>query len=325
MSDTVARDAEHAAPAERPVLAFFCVVAGAVAMGISPIFVRLADVGPFASAFWRVALALPLLWAWAYWDSRRQRQKPTLSRNENLRNLKLVGAAGVLFAGDLFFWHLAIMNTTVANATFLAALAPIAVVIGSWTILREKITSGIVLGLALGLLGAGFLLGSSYKFAPANLTGDVYGMITALFFGAYFLAVRPARRHMPAGVVIFRSSVVTAAILFAIAIALEDTLLPGTLHGLAMLLCLALVSHAGGQGLLAYALGHLPAAFSSIVILIEGVAAALFGWLILGEHLTLLQLTGSLAIFAGIFIARPRRAKGLPQSPATMGPGAGAT
>ena len=311
MTDTVAPDADPAVPAERPVMAFFCVVLGAVAMGISPIFVRLADVGPFASAFWRVGLALPLLWAWAQWDQRRAKRKAALTPAEKTRNLKLVAAAGTLFAGDLFFWHIAIMNTTVANATFLAALAPIAVVLGSWTLLGEKITPNILLGLALGLLGAGFLLGSSYKFAPEHLTGDIYGMITALFFGAYFLAVRPARRHMPAGVVIFRSSIVTAAILLVVALIMEDTILPGSAHGLVMLLCLALISHAGGQGLLAFALGHLPAAFSSIVILIEGVAAAVFGWIILDEHLTLLQLTGSLAIFAGIFFARPRRVQAL--------------
>jgi len=46
-----------------PAFAALCL--GAVAMGISPIFVRFsaADVGPFASAFWRVALALPVLYA----------------------------------------------------------------------------------------------------------------------------------------------------------------------------------------------------------------------------------------------------------------------
>ena len=42
--------------------------AGSLAMGVSPIFVRLADVGPFASAFWRVALALPALYAWMRLD-----------------------------------------------------------------------------------------------------------------------------------------------------------------------------------------------------------------------------------------------------------------
>ena len=59
----------HASPAARPQggfgAPFAALVAGALAMGISPIFVRLADVGPFASAFWRGTLALPLLWTWA--------------------------------------------------------------------------------------------------------------------------------------------------------------------------------------------------------------------------------------------------------------------
>ena len=39
-------------------------VVAALAMSISPSLVRLADVGPFASAFWRVFLALPVLWVW---------------------------------------------------------------------------------------------------------------------------------------------------------------------------------------------------------------------------------------------------------------------
>ncbi len=40
------------------LLALFC---GATFIALSPIWVRLADVGPTASAFWRVALAVPLL------------------------------------------------------------------------------------------------------------------------------------------------------------------------------------------------------------------------------------------------------------------------
>src|SRR5262245_65600121 len=56
--------------AARPhtALAFAALVLGASAMGASPIFVRLADVGPQASAFWRAFLALPFLWVWARWE-----------------------------------------------------------------------------------------------------------------------------------------------------------------------------------------------------------------------------------------------------------------
>ncbi len=69
---------------------------------------------------------------------------------------------------------------------------------------------------------------------------------------------------------------------------------------------MALISHAGGQGLLSVALGRLPAVFSSLVIFLEAVAGASFGWLILGEALTLVQIMGGALILYGIWIARPK-------------------
>ncbi|MGE0233287.1 MAG: DMT family transporter, partial [Flavobacteriaceae bacterium] len=241
--------------------AFAALVFGATAMGASPLFLRLAEIGPFAGAFWRVALALPALYVWARLDGRgRKRSGAMLPRD------KLVIAAGIFFAGDLVFWHLAILNTTVANATFLAALAPVAVVIGAWALLGESIGARTLISMGLSLAGAGLLLGSSYSFRPENLPGDISGLVTACFFGAYFLVVRPARLRLPAGIVIFQSSLVTAAILLAIALVSGEPMFPASLEGAAFLLALGLVSHAGGQGLLAYALGHLPAGFSSLVI-----------------------------------------------------------
>ena len=47
-------------------VAFLCLLAGGCAIAFAPIFVRLADTGPVASAFWRCSLAVPVLWAWVY-------------------------------------------------------------------------------------------------------------------------------------------------------------------------------------------------------------------------------------------------------------------
>jgi len=55
-------DRPVALASDRTSAAFLALLGGAVAMGISPVFVRFAEIGPFASAFWRVALALPALW-----------------------------------------------------------------------------------------------------------------------------------------------------------------------------------------------------------------------------------------------------------------------
>jgi len=284
------------------LLAFGALVGGSLAMGASPIFVRLAEVGPYTSAFWRVALALPALWLWARLE---ERGRPAAALAKEAR--PWIALAGLLFAGDLIFWHLAIVHTSVANATFLATLAPVWVVLGSGLVLGEAITGRIVGGLALGLLGAVLLMGADLRVAPQQLVGDLYGVITSVFFGAYFLAVRRARRACGTGRMLFLSSSVTAAILLVAALVIEDRMWPAAAGGVAALVALALVSHSGGQGLLAYALGHLPAAFSAIVVFLEGVAAAALGWLVLGEAMGPLQFAGAGAIFAGIAIARPRR------------------
>ena len=215
---------------------------------------------------------------------------------------------GLVFVGDLIFWHLAILNTTVANATFFATTAPIFVILISWAVLRVTIARSTLAGLALCMAGGAALIGQSMQIAPDRIAGDVYGVITAFFFALYFLGVEKARRSGgSAGRVTFELSLVTAAGLFVATIIAERQILPTTPEAIAALVALAFISHAGGQGLLSVALGRLPAVFSSLVIFIEAVAAALFGWLILSEALTLVQAMGGALILAGIFVARPRR------------------
>jgi drug/metabolite transporter (DMT)-like permease len=281
----------------RVAIAFACLVFGAIAVGSSPIFVRFADVGPYASAFWRTFLALPFLWAWARIETRT---------GSVMRLDRPVALAGLFFAGDLFFWHLAILGTTVANATFLATTAPIWVAFGAWLFTAETIGTRTILGLALCLSGGAALLGQSYGFAPERLWGDLFGLTTAVFFGAYVLAVRRARQHHGAGRMIFLSTMVTAACLFVITLLFDTRLVPQSASGIAVLVVLAVVCQAGGQGLMAVALGTLPATFSALVIFIEAIAAAAFGWVILGEALGPLQMLGGILILIGIWVARPR-------------------
>lgn len=280
-------------------LALLAVMAAAMAMGASPIFVRLADVGPFTSAFWRVFLALPALALWTGLES-----PPADRRTPSLRAWTAVIVAGGLFAGDLIFWHLAIMNTSVANATFLATLSPIWVVLGSGLLLSEPVGGRVIAGLVLCLIGGLGLTGESLQIGGTRVLGDIYGLITSMFFGTYIIAMRLTRRAFSAGRAIFLSSLVTAPILALAAGLFEENYWPATWTGVASLLALGLVSHAGGQGLLAWALGYLPAAFSSLVIFIEAVTAAWLGWLVLGERITALQVLSGVLIFLGILVAR---------------------
>jgi drug/metabolite transporter (DMT)-like permease len=284
----------------------FAVVGGALAMGVSPIFVRFAsmsDVPAFASAFWRVALALPVLYAWALLEEKRAGKgpQPTFTRSSIL--------AGFLFAGDLLLWHVAIMNTTIANATFFGTTTPIWTVLVAGLIFKEKIAASAYWGIALCIAGGAALVGQSMEINPAHVMGDLLGIGTAFFFGLYFFAVRAARLQAGAARVTFGLSLVTAPILGAAALLNGDQFLPSDGKGVAALLAMALVSHAGGQGLLAIALGRLPTVFTSLVIFIEAIGAALIAWLVLDESLGWLQALGGVLILGGIWISRPRERK----------------
>ncbi|RVU15768.1 DMT family transporter [Methylobacterium oryzihabitans] len=306
LPDAAGLDAAPRDSAEGIGPALAALIAGAVAMGISPIFVRVVspEIGPFASAFWRVALALPALLAWMRWEEAR---RPAL-RGHWLAPSALL--AGLAFAGDLFFWHRAILGTTVANATFFATTAPVFVVLFAWLGLGRRPGGRMLAGLALCLAGGAALVGQSVQVDPGRLAGDRDGLVTAVFFALYFLFVERARaRGLGAARVTFVATGVTALVLLAVALVAGGPLLPRTGTGVAALLALALLSHVGGQGLLSVALGRLPAGFSSLVIFLEAVAAAALGWLILGEAITPAQGLGGGLILFGIVVARPRRSR----------------
>src|SRR6266567_6760360 len=164
-------------------LALPALLLGGIAIGFSPIFVRLSELGPIATGFHRLFLALPLLWLWMRWEKRRA--VPGTTRPEWLP----VAVPGALFAGDILFWHWSITYTTVANATLFANLAPVVVTFGAWFYLREHITFRFLVGMVLAMGGAALLVNASAALGARFVLGDLLGLITACFFGSYVVAI----------------------------------------------------------------------------------------------------------------------------------------
>ncbi len=277
--------------------AIFSLFVGATCIALSPIWVRIADVGPTASAFWRVALAVPLLWGL------NSMRKPDAGRDERPR-WPLLLAAGIAFAGDLGFWHWSIRFTSVANATLLANLASIFVTLAAWAIWRQRPSQVFLAGLFTALGGVAVLVQASLGSVSQALLGDALGVVTALFYAGYILSVKGVRDRGAATLHLMAvTTTVTALLLLPVALASGEGLLPKTVNGWLVLLGLAWISHCAGQGLIAYALAHLPAAFSSVSLLFQPVMAAVFAWLLLAEPLAPLQIAGGAVVLAGIYLA----------------------
>ena len=282
----------------REWLALAALFAGATAIATAPLFVKVSETGPVATAFWRVFLALPPLWMWALMSEGRQHAA-------HLRMHRgLMMAAGIFFAGDLAVWHWSILLTSVANTTLLANLAPIFVTAVAWFVFRETPRKLFLAGLAAAIAGTLLLIGANFGHSGSASLGDALGVITAMFYAAYQMAVTRLRAHVPTASLMAWSSAIMAALLLPIAWISGEQLLPQTNAGWLKLIGIALFAQVIGQSLIAWAMAHLTATFSSVGLLLQPVMATLFAWILLGEIVGPLQFAGGVLVLAGIALAR---------------------
>ncbi|MCG6871274.1 MAG: DMT family transporter [Gammaproteobacteria bacterium] len=280
--------------------AFPLLLLGATAIGFAPIFVRLADTGPVTTAFYRMALALPLLGAWLALES----AGPVRRMPAGLGDYLLLALAGVFFAADLGAWHASIIWTSVANATLLANCAPVFVVLGGWLLFGWRVSRLFLAGMLLAFTGSVVLMGESLSLGGTSLLGDGLGLLTAVFYGGYLLSISRLRERFSTATIMTVSGVVTCLLLAPAAWLLEDRWLAASLSGWMMLLALAWFSHTLGQSAIAWAMAHLSAALSSVSLLLQPVVAAFLAWWWLGESVRPWQWAGGVVVLAGIYLAR---------------------
>lgn len=275
--------------------AFAAVVVANLFLAAGPWMVRVADVGPVASAFWRMALAVPFLASLALWSrgDAAPRGTPKL--------LAAVAFAGVLFAADLAAWHEGIVRTKLANATLFGNMSSF-LFAGYGFVLARRLPPRIqAAALALAALGAALLLGRSYELSARNFAGDLLAILAALFYGLYLMVVDQARRTMAPMPVLVVASAAGAAPLLALALLLGEAVVP---QNWTPVLLLALGSQVIGQGLLVYAIGHLKPVVVGIGLLTQPVAASLLGWIVYGEGFGLADALGALLIAAAMVLIR---------------------
>jgi len=287
------------------LIGLIALILGAVAIGMAAPLVKLSDMGPQTVGFWRMALAIPFAFAWMLFDKNPPAANTSPSGWKRWFYLAL---PGLLFAGDLAFWHAGIKITSVANATFLANLQPVFVVLAAWLIFKEKISRNFMFAAGLAVAGAALLSASNLTVAPDRWPGDALSVATAVWYAAYILAVRNARRFASTGTVIFFTATLCAPILAITAFGFGETLLPGSMGDWLILLGLAIGVQIVGQGSVTFGLGRVPAPVASIVILIQPVIGSIAGWWMFGETFAPMQYVGAALVLTGVWwVQRKKR------------------
>ena len=274
---------------------------GAACISASGILIKLADTGAATAAFDRCLLALPLLVALAVVEQRRRGPRPRAIR---------AGAfvAGLVLSVDLVLWNHAIAEVGAGIATVLGNLQVLFVALAAWMLFAERPHRTFLIALPVVLAGVVLVSGlvDSTTGGTHPLAGIGYGMATSVAYATFLLILR-------------RTSAGTPHVAGPLAEATTGAALGALLLGLVFggfqwqigwptfgwLLLLSVSSQTIGWLLITSSLPRLPAAISSLTLLLQPAAAMLLAAIVLSERPTLAQIAGAVVVCTGVLAASP--------------------
>jgi drug/metabolite transporter (DMT)-like permease len=291
---------------ERRLAAFLALSGGIVAISWSAIFVRWTRMPGVSSAFYRMAIALPVLWAVLPLQRASRRRL-------SMRTIWIALAGGVFFAGDVGFWNVAVMHTSAGNATFLSNIAPLFVGLFTWMLTRRLPSGRFWTALLVSTAGSCLIVTADLRHALSRSGADGLAVLAAVCFALYLVITGRLRATVDAGMLLAVSTTASAAALLICAFAGHFSLAVPGVGPLWALLALGLVCQVGGYFGLTYALGHLPATVTSILWLSLAPMTAVFAWMIFGERMSPMEIAGGALVLAGVWIVGRREKAEIPQ------------
>lgn len=271
--------------AQRPVL---LATLGAGCISSSAILVTLSHAGPVTVAFYRSAFALLPLIPLAILEQRRHGPRPLAGR------LYAV-LAGLFLAVDLVLWNHAIADVGAGVATVLGNLQVLFVAIFAWVVLAERPTRRYLTMLPVVLLGivlvSGMFGGHAAGLDPG--AGVLFGLGTSAAYACFLLIMRSNSDSQHVAGQLADATVGAAAGSLLIGLVAGGMKFSVPLPELGWLAVLGLFSGCIGWLLITSSLPKLPAAVSSLLLLLQPAATMVLAALILDERPTVIQLLGA--------------------------------
>lgn len=264
-------------------------------LGSSGIFVKISESSPSLIAFYRSFFALPFLYVWMKFEERNNLEHISWDK----RNIFFLILGGFCFALDMSIWNWSLSFTSVANATLMANTAPVFVVIFGILFLGYRIELSFVFTLLLALMGVFLVVLPGEK---GMIFGDSLGLVAAIFYAGYILSIKDLTNFLRPAKTLFLVTIITTLCLLPISI-VEAKDLSINLSEFLILFSYAIFSQTIAQGMITAGISKVSAHLSSLVLLMQPVAAAVYGWFLLEELLSPFQIFGGFIVLTAIYMA----------------------
>ncbi len=284
--------------------AYLALAIGIFATSLAAIFIKLAqneDVPSLLIADGRLVIATLVLTPLVTRNKQYKQQIAQLSRRE----LMLIIVSGLFLALHFASWVTSLEYTTVLISSVLVSTTPIWVALLEVFVLRAKLSSSLIAGLIIALIGGTVigLSGSAEVETVKNnqpLLGAILSTVGAVAVAVYFVIGRKLRSTLSVTPYIW-TVYGTAAITLFFAVLLTKTPVIGhSSEGYIWILAVALIPQLIGHSSYNFALGYLPATYISLSNQTEPLIGAMAAYFVFTEIPGGLQLIGGIIILAGV-------------------------
>jgi drug/metabolite transporter (DMT)-like permease len=287
---------------------------GVVAVSVSGPLIAYAAAPALAIAFWRNALALPLLVPATVW---RRRAEVRVLAGPARRDALLCALAGVALAGHLMAWVPSTKMTSVAASTALVTTQPVWVGLIA-VALGRRLSGWTWFGIVAAVVGAVSVTGVDLTLSRTAVFGDLLALLGGVLAAVYTILGERVRATVSTTTYTTICYGVCAAVVLAVCLAFRVPLTGYPPTAWAAIVAVTVGPQLLGHSLFNFALRRVPATTVSVVILLEAPGAALVAWAWLGQVPPLLAVPGLLLLLVGVATVATRDRKVTPQAPAAL-------
>jgi drug/metabolite transporter (DMT)-like permease len=282
-------------PLANPTLRLYI---GAALISLSPVWVKLTDVGATASAFWRLAIGGVVIALWLLFSRRR------LGFSVRIWTILLVAA--LFLAADLWFYHRSIQYVGPGLSTLLANFQVFVMAAAGVIILREPPSARQLLAIPLALFGLTLIVGVDWgDLSVEYRSGIIFGLAAAATYAGYLLSMRHSRRDSTNRVPsreIAVVSLVGAAILGATVLAEGGSLAVVTAEDAMWLACYGVLSHGMGMLFITSSLPHVTTTQAGVALLLQPTLSFVWDVAFFARPMTAMQLLGAVIALLAIYL-----------------------
>ncbi len=280
---------------------YLLLLAGVLCISTSAILVTLASAPPTVAAFYRNFFAA-LIWLIPIFKTRPF--APALFRHNKKKfsPAAIFALLGLLFAADLWAWHRCIIALGAGPATLLGNVQVLIVALLAFFFFGEKLKKYYWPGCLLALSGIA-LLTLTRGIGQSVIIGLALGLFTALTYSFFLLILKLLNDYQTSPQqILFWVSLYTAVFLLIPLFGEGESPALST-ASLLWLLLHAFVSSVAGWWLIIRAMDHLPVSIASALLLLQPILTSIWGEIILGQSLSLIQICGIFVAVGGIWLA----------------------